>query len=128
MWISRAWDSYHTWEDGRGNYAWDMGALNDNMMSYAGLGTTNMDFAVWGKKVRLPMDGKIITAVDKEIDNELDLKAAIDLEDNDGGNGVNLKEMPHNLIELQVGGDSSQFLLRLIHLMKDSIPNTIKVS
>ena len=128
-WILRAWDSYHTWEDGRGNYAWDLGGLNSNMMSYEGMGTKNENFGVWGKKVKLPMEGKIITAVKKEIDNEPDLNAAIDLEDNpDGGNGVKLTEKPHNLIELQVGGDSSQFMLRIIHLMKDSIPNTIKVS
>ena len=39
MWISTAWDKYHPWEDGRGNYAWDLGALNSNMMSYSGYGT-----------------------------------------------------------------------------------------
>jgi hypothetical protein len=34
IWISRDWTGYHAWEDGRGNYAWDIGALNSNMMSY----------------------------------------------------------------------------------------------
>jgi len=127
-WILRAWDSYHTWEDGRGNYAWDLGALHPTMLSYQGLGTKNEHFGVWGKNVRLPMEGKIITAVKKEFDNIPDLKAAIDLEDNpEGGNGVKLQEKPHNLIELQVGGDSSQFMLRIIHLMQDSIPEDIKI-
>lgn len=78
-WILRAWDSYHTWEDGRGNYAWDLGALHPSMLSYEGLGASNHQFGVWGRKVRLPMEGKIITAVRKEVDNEPDLKAAIDL-------------------------------------------------
>ena len=35
IWISRDWTGYHSWEDGRGNYAWDIGALNTNMMSYS---------------------------------------------------------------------------------------------
>ena len=35
IWISRDWTGYHAWEDGRGNYAWDIGALNSNMMSYS---------------------------------------------------------------------------------------------
>ena len=35
IWISRDWTGYHSWEDGRGNYAWDIGALNSNMMSYS---------------------------------------------------------------------------------------------
>ena len=39
VWISTSWDKYHPWEDGRGNYAWDLGALNSNMMSYSGYGT-----------------------------------------------------------------------------------------
>jgi len=126
-WILKAWESYHLWEDGRGNYAWDLGGLHSNMLSYAGMGAKNEDFAVWGRKIRLPMGGKIVTAVKKEIDNVPDINAAIDLEDNPGGDGVDLKEKPQNMIEVQVGGNSSQFLLRLIHLKQDSIPNTIKV-
>merc|ERR1712037_1053470 len=38
-----------------GNYAWDIGALNTNMMSYSGLGRLNTNYAVWGKNVQLPM-------------------------------------------------------------------------
>ena len=63
VWISRAWDSYHTWEDGRSNYAWDMGALNSNMMSYNHFGTKNTDFEVFGKNVILPMEGKVVTVI-----------------------------------------------------------------
>ena len=62
-WISRAWDTYHTWEDGRGNYAWDIGALNSNMMSYEYYGTKNTDFEVFGKNVLLPMGGKVVTLI-----------------------------------------------------------------
>jgi len=65
IWISRDWTGYHAWEDGRGNYAWDIGALNTNMMSYSGLGRLNTNYAVWGKNVQLPMSGTIVTAVEK---------------------------------------------------------------
>jgi len=126
IWISRAWDSYHTWEDGRGNYAWDIGALNSNMMSYSYYGTRNTDYAVWGKVVRMPMAGEIVTAVEKEVDNTPNMTAAVDLEDNaDGGNTV--EEKPQNMIEIKVGGSSSRFLCRLIHLKQNSIPNHIHV-
>ena len=63
IWISRAWDSYHTWEDGRSNYAWDLGALNQNMMSYSHFGTKNTDYEVFGKNVVLPMSGKAVTVI-----------------------------------------------------------------
>ena len=32
------WTKYHTWEDGRSNYAWDLSALNDYMMTYSNQG------------------------------------------------------------------------------------------
>jgi len=127
IWISRDWTGYHAWEDGRGNYAWDIGALNTNMMSYSGLGRLNTNYAVWGKNVQLPMAGTVVTAVEKEVDNSPDMDAAVDLEDNVGGEGVELEELPQNLIELRVGGTNSPFLLRLIHLMQNSIPNGITV-
>ena len=63
VWISAAWDSYHAWEDGRSNYAWDLGALNSNMLSYNHYGTQNNDFEVFGKTVILPMDGKVVTVI-----------------------------------------------------------------
>ena len=47
----------------RSNYAWDLGALNSNMMSYSNYGTRNTDFEVFQKTVILPMDGKVVTVV-----------------------------------------------------------------
>ena len=47
----------------RSNYAWDLGALNSNMMSYSHFGTRNTDFEVFQKTVILPMDGKVVTVV-----------------------------------------------------------------
>ena len=40
-----------------------MGALNNQMMSYAHFGTRNTDFEVFGKSVILPMDGRVVTVV-----------------------------------------------------------------
>ena len=47
----------------RSNYAWDLGALNSNMMSYSNYGTKNTDFEVFQKTVILPMNGRVVTLV-----------------------------------------------------------------
>jgi len=127
VWISRAWDSYHTWEDGRSNYAWDMGALNNQMMSYAHFGTRNTDFEVFGKSIILPMNGRVVTVVRNEIDNEPNLNAAVEIEDHENGSEVDLEEKPHNMVEIEIGGEGSPFLLRLLHLKQDTIPLDIQV-
>jgi len=127
IWISCAWDKYHAWEDGRGNYAWDFGALNTNMMSYSNYGTRNTDFTIWGRNVLLPMGGKVVTVMRNEVDNTPDINAAVEMEDHTSGSDVDLEEKPQNIIELQIGGDTSPFLLRLIHFRRNTIPNTIRV-
>lgn len=127
VWISRAWDSYHLWEDGRSNYAWDLGALNSQMMSYSHYGTHNTDFEVFEKQVILPMDGRVVTVVRNEIDNDPNLNAAVEIEDHENGSEVDLEEKPQNIVELEVGGEGSPFLLRLIHMKQNSIPMDINV-
>jgi len=127
IWISGGWSGYHTWEDGRGNYAWDIGALNNNMMSYSNYGTRNQDFEVWGKSVVLPMAGKVVTVQRDEIDNAPDVNAAVEVEDAADGSEVDLQELPQNMIEVEVGGAGSPFLLRLIHFKQSTIPDTITV-
>merc|ERR1719510_2097261 len=69
VWISTGWDKYHQWEDGRGNYAWDLGALNTNMMSYSGQGTRNNQYSVWNRNVLLPMSGKVVNVERDRVDN-----------------------------------------------------------
>jgi len=127
VWISRAWDSYHLWEDGRSNYAWDLGALNSQMMSYSHYGTQNTDFEVFGKQVILPMDGRVVTVVRNEIDNDPNLNAAVEIEDHENGSEVDLEEKPQNIVELEIGGEGSPFLLRLIHMKQNSVPMDINV-
>ena len=34
VYILTDWSTYHSWEDGRSNYAWDLASLNSNMMTY----------------------------------------------------------------------------------------------
>ena len=112
----------------RGNYAWDIGALNSNMMSYTGLGERNNQYAIWDVNVLLPMAGTVVTRVEKEIDNLPDITAAIDMGDHEDGSDVELEEKPQNLVEIKpIQGLESPFLLRLIHLRQNTIPDNIKV-
>ena len=112
----------------RGNYAWDIGALNSNMMSYTGLGERNNQYAIWDVNVLLPMAGTVVTRVEKEIDNLPDITAAIDMGDHQDGSDVELEEKPQNLVEIKpIQGLESPFLLRLIHLRQNTIPDNIKV-
>jgi len=127
VWISAAWDSYHAWEDGRSNYAWDMGALNSNMLSYNNYGSENTDFEVFGKAVILPMEGRVVTLISHEVDNDPDLDAAVEMEDHNTGVDVNLEEKPQNMIEVEVGGRGSPFLLRLIHFKQNTVESNIQV-
>merc|ERR1711936_403959 len=119
IWISGGWSGYHTWEDGRGNYAWDIGALNNNMMSYSNYGTRNQDFEVWGKSVVLPMAGKVVTVQRDEIDNAPDVNAAVEVEDAADGSEVDLQELPQNMIEVVVGetGNSGTTYVPHMHVV-----------
>jgi len=126
LYILTGWDGYHLWEDGRGNYAWDIAALNQYMMTYSFPGENNTDFAVWGRQVSLPMSGTVVTVTTTMPDNPPDLVAATDLMDPEDGK-IPVEEKPQNMIELRVGGESSAFLLRMIHMVQDSIPDQIKV-
>ena len=51
-----SWLSYHLWEDGRSNYAWDLAALGaDDFFTYeAGPGYELEDYRVFGKEI-LPL-------------------------------------------------------------------------
>ena len=122
IWISRDWTGYHAWEDGRGNYAWDIGALNTNMMSYSvifaskssswyitlytihaytGPGAAEHKLCSLGKECSTPdgwhcchccWKGQYLKMTSpgtswnlQEVDNTPDMDAAVDLEDNVGG-------------------------------------------
>lgn len=117
------------------------------MMSYENFGTRLTDFEVFGKSVILPMDGRVVTVVRsvstqqrveiwkkvkvlllKEVDNDPDINAAVEIEDHDNGSEVDLEEKPHNMVEVEIGGVGSPFLLRLLHLKQDTIPLDIQVN
>ena len=42
-------------------------------------------------------------------------------------NNVLFQEKPQNMIEVEIGGEGSSAMLRLLHLQQDSIPDTIQV-
>ena len=63
----------------------------------------------------------------QEIDNAPDVNAAVEVEDAADGSEVDLQELPQNMIEVEVGGAGSPFLLRLIHFKQSTIPDTITV-
>ena len=121
------------------------------MMSYSHYGTRNTDFEVFQKTVILPMDGKVVTVVREvhflldcgnvksshsillncqfqEIDNDPDIDAAVELADHENGSEVDLEEKPQNMVELEIGGEGSPFLLRLLHLKQNSIPSDIQAN
>ena len=39
---------------------------------------------------------------------------------------MDLEEKPQNMVELEIGGEGSPFLLRLLHLKQNSIPSDIQ--
>ena len=73
------------------------------------------------------MTGTVVRVVSQKEDNDPDILAAIGLADVGSGNHVTLEEKQHNLLDLAVGGERSPFLLRLLHLKKHSIPDSIQV-
>lgn len=118
-WISTAWESYHRWEDGRSNYAWDLAALNANMMSYSNLGKKLTDYAIFGKNAYLPMSGTVTKITRAFSDNPPDIVTAIDFEDFNNGGEADLVERPSNDVEISPGGP---FVLRMMHFKQHSIP------
>jgi len=122
VYILTDWSTYHTWEDGRSNYAWDLASLNTNMMTYTGYGTRLTNFAVWNKAVYLPFSGTVSKVMRLNPDNPPDLTAAIQFEELDNGNEASLDEKPNNGVEVTPGGP---FLMRILHQKYASVPASI---
>ena len=49
------------------------------------------------------------------------------MEDHNTGVDANLEEKPQNMIEVEVGGMGSPFLLRLIHFKQNTVESNIQV-
>lgn len=64
----------------------------------------------------------------QEIDNDPDIDAAVELGDHENGSEVDLEEKPQNMVELEIGGEGSPFLLRLLHMKQSSIPSDIQAN
>ena len=67
------WTRYHAWEDGRSNYAWDLSAINSSFMTYSGKGENLSDYAVFERKLYLPMSGTVVNVEKEHPDNPPDL-------------------------------------------------------
>ena len=83
------------------------------MMTYSGYGVRNNQYAIWGVDAKLPMSGKIITRVEKEVDNLPDLVAAVDMGDHENGSDVDLEEKPQNLVANRQPSEGVGHLLRV---------------
>ena len=112
VYILTDWSTYHTWEDGRSDYGWDLSALNSNMMTYSYYGTRLTDFAVYGLDCYLPLGGKVVSVARSNPDNTPDIITAVDFGILTTGSEANLEELPNNGVEITPGGP---FLLRVIH-------------
>ena len=56
------------------------------------------------------------------MDNTPNLTKAVEWDDHLTGIEVDLEEKPQNLIEVEIGGIGSPFLLRLVHMKRNTIP------
>lgn len=62
-------EGHHKHERMFGNFAWDIGKLDENGSQYANQGLENADYYIFGKKVLAPLDGEVVGKVSDEIDN-----------------------------------------------------------
>ena len=112
IYILTDWSRYHRWEDGRSNYAWDLSALNSNKMTYSNLGQNLTDFASFGLKLHLPLNGKVVSVNRTEKDHDPDVVSAVEFEALNSGSEADLEEKPNNCVEVTPGGP---FLFRMLH-------------
>ena len=63
----------------------------------------------------------------QRVDNTPNITKAVEWDDHQSGLDVDLEQLPQNLVEVEIGGIGSPFLLRLIHQKRNSIPTTIQV-
>ena len=115
MFILEDWTRYHAWEDGRSNYAWDLSAINSELMTYSGQGQNLSEFAVFGLDLYLPLSGVVANVETNHPDNPPELNKALEFNTLDNGSEADLKEKPHNLVEITPGGP---FLLRILHMQQ----------
>ena len=69
-----------------------------------------------------------MTFSEQRVDNTPNITKAVEWDDHQSGLDVDLEQLPQNMVEVEIGGIGSPFLLRLIHQKKNTIPDNIKVS
>ena len=69
-----------------------------------------------------------MTFSEQRVDNTPNITKAVEWDDHQSGLDVDLEQLPQNMVEVEIGGIGSPFLLRLIHQKKNTIPDNIKVN
>ena len=62
----------------------------------------------------------------QRVDNTPNITKAVEWDDHQSGLDVDLEQLPQNMVEVEIGGIGSPFLLRLIHQKKNTIHNNIQ--
>ena len=126
MFILEDWTRYHAWEDGRSNYAWDLSAINSELMTYSGQGQNLSDFAVFGLDLYLPLSGTVANVETNHPDNPPELNKALEFNTLDNGSEADLEEKPHNLVEITPGYSEIKCSIRRIVDQKSPLPICFK--
>jgi len=104
-------EGHHKFEAMFGNFAWDIGILDERASQHQGDGTELEDYYIFGAEVLSPLKGIVIGAVSDQEDNKVDLTFTGDL-----------SEKTNNYLTIKV---SPSIYVSIVHFKKDTI--TVKV-
>ncbi len=98
---------HHKFEKMFGNFAWDLGVLNDEDQLSVNEGKENEDYFIFNEPVYSPFSGKVIGLVKDEPDNDVDLTLSSDL-----------SNKKNNYLTIQI---HEYVFLSLVHFKHNSI-------
>lgn len=100
-------EGHHKYEKMFGNFAWDIGILDERGSQYKGLGKELNDFYVFGKEVVSPLSGVVVGKVDGQEDNVPDLSFS-----------SSLAGKENNYLTIKV---DENIYLSIVHFQKNTI-------
>ena len=100
-------EGHHKYEKMFGNFAWDIGILDENKKQHTGNGNKLRDYYIFSKPVMSPINGKIVGMESSHNDNPPVPKLMGDLTNKKG-----------NYLTIQI---DDLFYLSIVHFQKDSI-------
>jgi len=98
---------HHKFEKMFGNFAWDLGLLNNQNQLFDNEGEENEDYFIFNEPVYSPFNGKVIGLVKDRPDNDVDLTLSADLSNKE-----------NNYLTIQI---HEYVFLSLVHFKYDSI-------